>query len=87
MIEEMKVLEEQVRRLMEMVNHLKEDRGRLQTRFQEKELEAQALRQEMTSFKGVEKEFQQLQQERGEVRGRIEKMLIDLKGFEGVKGS
>jgi len=87
MIEEMKVLEDQIHRLMEMLSHLKEDRSRLEARVQEGEKELQTLRQEVVSLQTVEKDCRRLQQEQSEVRTRIEKMLGDLKGVDGGKGS
>lgn len=86
MIQDMKILEEQVHKLMDLVSQLKEDRTRLQARLENGEAEIQSLRKEVASFREIQKDHEQFQQERSEVRSRIEKMLNDLKGVEGVRG-
>jgi chromosome segregation ATPase len=72
MIEQMKVLEQQIQKLMEHVARLKEDKNRLEGKLADGEKALQAAREELNSFKEVEKE----------VRSRIERMLVDLKEVE-----
>ena len=86
-IEDMKVLEEQVHKLMDLVSQLKEDRTRLQARLENGEAEMQSLRQELVSVREIQKEHDRFQEERSEVRSRIEKMLNELKGVEVVRGA
>lgn len=80
MIEEMKVLEQHVQKLVEYVSQLKDANIQLESRVGEGEKTIQMLRQEAASLRDIEKDYQKLQQERTEVRGRVERLLSELKG-------
>ena len=75
-MEELRQLEEQIQKLLGIIRDLRQERDRLQS-------QVQSLQEEVAVLREVEQAHQRLQQERDEARGRIERILAQIREMEG----
>ncbi|MFT5089612.1 MAG: chromosome segregation ATPase [Candidatus Latescibacterota bacterium] len=75
-------LEQEVNRLVEVLNNLREENTDLKGQIQGFEEQAQQARGEIGRLQQVESEFKDANQTRDEVRGRVESLLTRLDGLE-----
>jgi chromosome segregation ATPase len=74
-------LEQEVNRLVEVLNNLREENTDLKGQIQGFEEQAQQARGEIGRLQQVESEFKDANQTRDEVRGRVESLLTRLVGL------
>lgn len=75
-------LEQEVNRLVEVLNNLREENTDLKGQIQSFEEQVQQARGEIGRLQQVESEFKDANQTRDEVRGRVESLLTRLDGLE-----
>lgn len=75
-------LEQEVNRLVEVLNNLREENSALKGQIQDLEEQAQQARGEIGRLQQVESEHKEANQTRDEVRGRVENLLTRLDGLE-----
>jgi chromosome segregation ATPase len=75
-------LEQEVNRLVEVLNSLREENSTLKGQIRDFEEQAQQARGEIGRLQQVESEYKEANQTRDEIRGRIENLLTRLDGLE-----
>ena len=75
-------LEQEVNRLVEVLNSLREENSTLKGQIRDFEEQAQQARGEIGRLQQVESEYKEADQTRDEIRGRIENLLTRLNGLE-----
>jgi FtsZ-binding cell division protein ZapB len=75
-------LEQEVNRLVEVLNRLRQENTELKSRIGELEQQQQQSQGEINRLQQVEGEFIEVSQSRDEVKGRIESLLQRLDGLE-----
>jgi len=75
-------LEQEVNRLVEVLNNLRQENTDLKGQIQGLEEQAQQARGEIGRLQQIESEYKDANQTRDEVRGRVENLLTRLDGLE-----
>jgi chromosome segregation ATPase len=75
-------LEQEVNRLVEVLNSLREENSALKGQIRDFEEQAQQARGEIGRLQQVESEYKEANQTRDEIRGRVENLLTRLDGLE-----
>ena len=75
-------LEQEVNRLVEVLNSLREENSTLKGQIRDFEEQAQQARGEIGRLQQVESEYKEANQTRDEIRGRVENLLTRLDGLE-----
>ena len=75
-------LEQEVNRLVEVLNSLREENSTLKGQIRDFEEQAQQARGDIGRLQQVESEYKEANQTRDEIRGRIENLLTRLDGLE-----
>ena len=75
-------LEQEVNRLVEVINSLREENSTLKGQIRDFEEQAQQARGEIGRLQQVESEYKEANKTRDEIRGRVENLLTRLDGLE-----